>query len=151
MTDKQKKDCDVKIRPMKPDDINAVIEIDQKISGPKRATTYDDPVTAEFGGELEFSVVAEKDNKVVGFIFGKHLYMGTPVSEVGLIQTLAVDPDHRRQGIASTLVDSLLELYRSKGLTNVRVMISTGDSQLERFFTQMDFSRGRLIDYTRAI
>ncbi len=151
MTDKQKVQKHVRIRPMGTDDISAVLDIDHKISGMQRAITYDDPADGDLGGELEFSVVAEKDDKVVDFIFGKHLYMGEPVSEVGLIQTLGVDPDYRRQGIATKLVYTLFELYFSKGIKNVQVMVSGGDGQLDGFFTQLDFHRGYQIVYTKDL
>jgi ribosomal protein S18 acetylase RimI-like enzyme len=151
MADKLKIKNGVRIRPMETEDIGAVIEIDQKIKDTQGPITYYDPTNEEIGGELEYSVVAENSDKVVGFIFGKHLCMGEPVSDVGLIKNLEVDPDYNQQDIATDMVDLLLELYRSKGLNAVQVMVSEGDTQIKSFFTEMDFSRGRRIDYIRAL
>ena len=136
---------------MGPEDITAVLEIDRKISGVRRAITYTDLITGDLGGVLDLSFVAEFNGQVVGFILARHAYVGEPVVEAGLIQILGVDPDYRGQGIATELVNALLEQCRSKGLKTVRVMINEHDSQLQAFFARMAFRRGHLIDYTRAL
>lgn len=141
----------LRIRPMEAEDIEQVLEIDRKISGLRRAITYTDLITGDLGGVLDLSFVAELSGKVVGFILARHVFVGDPVVEVGLIQILGVDPDYQRQGIASELIDALVERCRAKGLKTVRVMISDRDSQLQSFFSDEGFRRGQLIDYTKNL
>ena len=141
----------VVIRPMEPEDITAVLEIDRKISGVQRAVTYTDLITGDLGGVLDLSFIAEVNGQVAGFILARHAYVGEPVAEVGLIQILGVAPDYWRQGIASKLVNALLEHCQSRGLKTVRIMVNERDSQLQGFFERMDFRRGRLIDYTKTL
>ncbi len=136
---------------MEPEDITAVLEIDRKISGVRRAVTYSDLITGELGGELDLSFVAAVGGQVTGFILARHAYIGEPVVEVGLIQILGIDPDYWRQGIATRLVNALLEHCQSRGLKTVRIMVNERDSQLQGFFAHMGFRRGQLIDYTKTL
>ena len=145
------KKAKLKIRPMEPEDINAILEIDRKISGVKRAVTYADLIAGDLGGELESSLVALVGSRVVGFILARHVYLGYPVIKVALIQTIGVDPEYRRQKIAANLINTLIEQCRAKGPETVRVMVNERDSELSKFFASMGFSRGQLIDYTMKL
>ena len=141
----------LRVRPMEPEDITAVLEIDRKISGVRRAITYTDLITGDLGGLLDLSFVAEVSGQITGFILARHTYVGEPVVEAGLIQILGVDPDYWRQGIATNLVNALLERCQSRGLKTVRIMVNERDSQLQTFFARMGFRRGHLIDYTKTL
>jgi len=136
---------------MEPEDIDSVLAIDRKISGVRRAVTYTDLITGDLGGVLDLSFVAEVDGQVAGFILARRAYVGEPVTEVGLIQILGVDPDYWRQGIASKLVNALLDTCQSKKLNAVRIMVNERDSQLQGLFAHMGFRRGQLIDYTKTL
>ena len=151
MTAVERRESKIRIRPMEPEDIDNVLVIDRKISGVRRAVTYTDLITGDLGGVLDLSFVAEVDGQVAGFILARLAYVGEPVMEVGLIQILGVDPDYWRQGIATKLVNVLLERCQSKGLKTVRIMVNERDSQLQNFFQRLGFRRGQLIDYTRTL
>lgn len=151
MTAIERRESKIRIRPMEPEDIDSVLAIDRKISGVRRAVTYTDLITGDLGGVLDLSFVAEVDGQVAGFILARLAYVGEPVMEVGLIQILGVDPDYWRQGIATKLVNVLLERCQSKGLKTVRIMVNERDSQLQGLFQRMGFRRGQLIDYTRTL
>ena len=151
MTALERRESKIRIRPMEPEDIDSVLAIDRKISGVRRAVTYTDLITGDLGGVLDLSFVAEVDGQVAGFILARRAYVGEPVTEVGLIQILGVDPDYWRQGIASKLVNALLDTCQSKRLNAVRIMVNQRDSQLQRFFAHMGFHRGQLIDYTKTL
>ena len=141
----------VVVRPMEPEDITGVLEVDRKISGVQRSITYTDLITGDLGGELDLSFVAEVSGRVSGFLLARRAYVGEPVAEVGLIQILGVDPDYWRQGIATSLTNALLERCQSMGPKTVRIMVNEGDSQLQGFFSRMGFRRGQLIDYTKTL
>lgn len=141
----------VRIRPMEHEDIDSVLAIDRKITGVRRAVTYTDLITGDLGGVLALSVVAEVNGQVAGFILARRAYVGEPVTEAGLIQILGVDPDYWRQGIATKLVDALLDTCRSKKLSAVRIIINERDSQLQGLFDHLGFRRGELIDYTKTL
>jgi len=136
---------------MEPEDIDAVLAIDRKISGVQRAITYADLITGHLGGVIDLSFVSEINGQVAGFILARLAYVGEPVTEVGLVQILGVDPDYQRQGIATKLVNAMLERCKSRGIKTVRVTVNERDSQLRGFFQRMGFRRGQLIDYSKTL
>ena len=145
------KEYQVKIRPMEPGDIGVIFEIDRRLTGIERAITHADLITRNLGETLDLSYVAEVGNQVVGFLLAWHAYVGEPVVEAGLIQGLGVDPDYSRHGIATKLVNSLLDRCRSKGPKTVRVILSERDSRMEGFFSYMGFRRAQLIVFDKIL
>ncbi|MBC8429586.1 MAG: GNAT family N-acetyltransferase [Dehalococcoidia bacterium] len=150
MTTIERRESKIRIRPMEPEDIDSILAIDRKITGVRRAITYTDLITGDLGGALDLSFVAEANGEVAGFILARRTYVGEPVTEVGLIQILGVDPDYWHQGIASKLVNALLDTCQSKQLNAVRIMVNERDSQLQGLFQRLGFRRGKLIDYTKT-
>ncbi len=140
----------LRIRPMEHEDITDVLAIDRKITGVRRAVTYTDLITGDLGGLLDLSFVAEVRGEVVGFIVARHTYVAA-IGEDGMIHVLGVDPDYWRQGIATKLVNALLERCQSKGLKTVRTMLNEHDSQLQGFFKRLDFRCGQLVDFTKTL
>lgn len=138
----------VVIRPMETGDISAVLEFDKRLSDAQRTVTYDEPYTWDQGGSLETSFVAETKDQVVGFILARYANPGEPIAGQGLIQTIGIDPEYHRTGIATRLVNAFLDLCRKKGIGSVHIIINEKDSLLQSLFVSMGFSSGQLLDYT---
>ena len=141
----------VKIRPMEPEDISGILEIDRKISGVQRAMTYRDLVREVLGGQMDVSFVAEVDHRMVGFVLAYLTYVREQVSEACVIQIFGIDPDRWRQGIASKLIQTQMEECRKKGIKLVRVMLEERDSPLQTFFKSLGFDRGHYVDYSKIL
>ena len=141
----------VEIRPMEPEDISGILVVDRKISGVQRALTYRDLVREALGGQIDMSFVAEVDNQFVGFVMAYLTYVREQVSEACVIQIFGFDPQYQRQGIASKLIQALLDKCRSKKIKLVRVMIDERDSELQGFFKRLGFDRDRTIDYSKTV
>ena len=150
MTTEPVREKKLRIRPMEHEDIEAVLAIDRRITGVRRAITYTDLITGDLGGLLDLSFVAEISGQVTGFIVARHSYVGA-IGEAGMIHILGVDPDHWRQGIANKLINALVERCRSKKLKTVRTLVNERDTQLQDFFQHVGFRRGQLTDYTRSL
>jgi ribosomal protein S18 acetylase RimI-like enzyme len=151
MTNLERGEPKIRIRPMEHEDIDSVLAIDRKITGKRRAITYTELITGDLGGVLALSFVAEVDGVVQAFLLARRIYIVTPPGEVGLIQILGVDPDYQRRGIASKMVKALIDACREKKLSAVRIMINKGDEQLVGLFEHLGFRRGELIDYTKSL
>jgi len=143
----------VNIRRMGRRDIDGVLAIDRKISGGRGLITYKDMVTADPGGALDLSFVAEVDGQVVGFILARLTYVGVPFIEIAVIQAIVVDPDYWRQGIASRLVHALLGHCHTEGVrvNTIRAVLDEGNTELRRFFERLGFRRSELINYARTL
>ncbi len=152
---------EVTIRPMEQRDIDAVLAIynkirDEKIPGVKRsrlsyrgAMTYEEVASTNPGGPLDLSLVAEVNDKVIGFIWSGLAYVGIPVDEVGVIYMLIVDPDYQKKGIAHKLVEALAERCQIRGINTVRAVVNERHWELQNYFQKLGFSRSELVIYTR--
>ena len=137
---------DIKIREMTDEDIDAVLAMDRKIVGDERAITYRDPLSFYLGAELGLSFAAEAEGKVIGFALGR---LRDP--DTGWIQTVAVDPEYRRQGIATKLVEALIDRCRSKGARTVHTVVSWRDWGMLSFLRSLGFTRGEMVDLQRSL
>ena len=138
------------VRPMKPEDVDSVSEIDRKLSGARRVGTYVSLKSERFGGPLDMSVVAEVNGQVVGFMQAGLAYVDIPVTEVGVIQSIAVDPDYQRQGIATKLINTLLDGCYTEGVDTLRIALDDRFPQLRTFFERRGFQRSHLVNYTKT-
>jgi predicted N-acetyltransferase YhbS len=143
--------AEVKIRPMEPEDITGILEIDRKISGVQRAITYRDLVREAIGGQMDVSFVAEIGNQMVGFVLAYLTYVREQVTEACVIQIFGVDPKYQGKGIATKLIQKQLEECRSKGIKLVRVMLEERDDELQKFFKGLGFDRGHYIDFSKIL
>ena len=139
----------IRVRPMEPIDIDRVLAIDSKITGVRRAATYTDLLIGDLGKIPDLSFVAEVDGEVQGFLLARRDYFGEPFSEEGLIHILGVEPDYWRMGIATHMLNALVEACQEKKLNAVRIMINESDEPLQTLFENLGFRRGKLVDYTR--
>ena len=133
-----------KFRLMTADDFDAVVGIDQKILKTSRRKYYELKFDKLFKSKefLPTSLVAELEDKtVVGFVMGE-LYIGEyGISQVGAtLDTIGVDPDHRRQGIGKQLIDKFIDHLRELGVTKLNTLVDRNDSKLIHFFNANQFS-----------
>jgi ribosomal protein S18 acetylase RimI-like enzyme len=138
----------VLIRSMEPGDIDAVLAIDRKLIGLRRSITYG--INEVIGGQFDFSFVSEINGEIIGFVLASVIYFYEPemVTDACVIQVVGVDPDYWRKGIATKLIQTLLNASRSKGIKKVRVMVDKNDKQLSSFFQRIGFRHGRFISYS---
>ena len=137
------------IRPIEVDDIDDVLAIDRKIRGTQRAITYG--VEHLIGGKFSLSFIAEIDDNIVGFVLASLISVPEEVMELCAIQTIGIDPKFMHQGIATELIQNLLNESQSQGIKKTHVMIDSSDNQLMGFFENMEFKRGRLIELYKNV
>ena len=140
----------VNIRPMKRGDISSILAMFKKMGDARGTLTYKDLINSDLGGALDLSFVAEVENKTVGFVLARLAYVGIPVTEVGIIQAVAVDPDYRREGIGARLLSALSSCCQSEGISQLRVGVNERDTQLKGFFENLGFRRSELVNYTKT-
>lgn len=145
----------VTIRLMKAQDFDAVVKIDEKVSGISRPDYYDLKFEKLFKSKdyLPTSLVAEKeDGTVVGFIMGE-LYMG----EYGIFQeeakldTIGVDPHSQNQGIGRQLMHEFMDHLRQIGVKKINTLVDWNDSRLIQFFSENRFSPSKTINLERNL
>ncbi len=134
---------DVEIRVMRESDVVPVTEIDYKVFGARRPEYYERKVAEvldEESGRLVTSLVAEVGGKVAGFVMGS-VYLGEfgiPES-IAYIDTIGVDPEYQRQGVAGYLLDEFKTTVHKAGVNKMHTLVNWADTDLLGFFANQGF------------
>ena len=141
---------DVEIRVMRESDLTPVTDIDYKVFGKRRPEYYErkiGEVLDQESGRLVTSLVAEVGGKVAGFVMGS-VYLGEfgiPES-IAYIDTIGVDPDFQRQGIAGYLLDEFKTTVQKAGATKVHTLVNWADIDLLGFFANRGFGASNTLN-----
>jgi predicted N-acetyltransferase YhbS len=133
---------EVTIRLLRPDDLDAVVAIDEKITGAARPQYYRlklDSAGAH-DAQISTSLVAEADGKVVGFLMGTLFFgeFGIPESSA-VVDTLGVDPGCQDRGAGGALFDQFLANMKVAGVEKIYTLVDWKDFGLLKFFGNMGF------------
>lgn len=123
----------VHIRPFQiPDDYGSVVELWDH-SGPGvhrgRSDTLEE-IAKKQGRDPDLFLVAEHRGKIVGAVMGG--YDGRRA----LVYHLAVNEEHRQQGIGKALMETLEELLREKGCLRSYLLITKDNPAIEFYEKQ---------------
>ncbi len=151
MKDDSKNKLKAIVRKMEEEDIESVLEIDRKITGFDRATTYTRTPTNYVGGELDISVVAEAEGKIVGFLLGRVTDSPYDVGDSYLLELIGVDPEYKRRGLGRRLVSAFEKACQEKGASSIRVLVSWHDWWLLSFLRSLEFSRGEMTEFVKPL
>jgi predicted N-acetyltransferase YhbS len=138
---------DLKIRPIRLEDLEAIVAIDEKVLGEKRRDYWENKLHMMNEKASQVSLVAEVQGKVLGFILGdvSGWEFGVP-DTIGWIDTLGVDPGHRKKGLAAALAQELVQRLKGMGVRTIYTLVSWNDWDLLQFFHAMGFTRGDMIN-----
>ncbi len=142
----------VKLRAMKPEDLDAIVDIDKTILGTPRRDYWENLISAIEKRSGIMPIVAELEGKVVAFVIGEASgwEYGVP-EEVGWIHTIGVDPDHQGKGMGAIVLREMLTNMKKVGVSVVYTMVNWKDGALLRFFDRMGFDRGDMINLQKRL
>ena len=136
----------IKIREMKVEDLEGVLDIERETKGDSRAATYAPVPDSCIGGEMDASIVAEVGDKIVGFVLGRVVRSPTELRSVVWIELIGISPEYQHKGVGRKMVEAWKERCRKKGINKVHVMVNWRDWWMLSFFQSLGFSRGELTD-----
>jgi len=127
-----------------------ISDLEQVLSLAERYASWDvTPRKADLEGfhsaNPEFFFVAEASKKIVGFVYGRE---SNPPAEtldkwrsrkVGSVETLAVDEDYRRRGIATSLLKALFEAFKEKEMDLVTLSVPAAEEAAMKLYGKMGF------------
>jgi len=139
------------IRPVKESDIESIIALDGRLTGGGQgragfwrgllslhvAPEGEPPATPLFLCHVA-EMAGGSESRLAGFIIGDVQSWQFGLPRHGRIVVLGVDPDLRRQGVATRLAGSLLGVFRKMDLPFVHCLVEPGDP-LEEFFGSLGF------------
>jgi len=137
----------LKIRVLKREDLETIIEIDEKVLGEKRRDYWERKLALLNDKATQVSLVGEMEDKVVGFILGdvSGWEFGVP-DTIGWIDTIGVDPNYQKKGLATALARELVKNFKALGVRTIYTLVSWDDWDLLQFFRAMGFTRGDMIN-----
>lgn len=137
------------LRVMKSADLDAVAALDTLVSKQERREYYLRKIDSVVSNphNINTSMVAELDGKIVGFIMGDVYFgeFGIPETS-GTIDTLGVHPDYQNRGVAHDLMDQFLTNMKAVGVRKIYTLVNWDDFTLERFFAHHKFQPSKRIN-----
>ena len=133
----------VEIRALKKEDLDAIVEIDEKVLGESRRVYWERRLELMNNKSSRISLVAEVEGEVVGFILGdvSGWEFGVPET-IGWMDTIGVAPTYQKKGVATALAHELIKNLKAIGVRTIYTLVSWNDWDLLQFFHSMGFTRG---------
>ena len=134
------------VREMTLQDLHAVFELGERLftaeRWPNLYRTWDEyELAVHFSSDSETCLVAEMDERVVGFALGTLLEKRHSAWSYGYLLWLGVDPDAARRGIASRLVARMTELFIEFGARMILVDTDAENDAALGFFRTQGFGQ----------
>jgi ribosomal-protein-alanine N-acetyltransferase len=86
-----------------------------------------------FKAHLKYFLIGERNREVVGFICGRRML------DEAEILNLAVDPRARRLGVANSLLQALLQTYKSENVLKVFLEVRQSNGAAFEFYSTSGF------------
>ena len=135
------------IRAMTLKDLDRIVEIDAKVIGQSRPEYWEMKLELVEKRSPMASLVAVVEGEIIGFIIGDSSGWSYGVAEnIGWIDTIGVDPNAQRAGIAKMLLTEMVTNLKKVGVEKVYTFVNWRDWDLLQFFDAMGFRRGDMIN-----
>ena len=140
----------ITVRPMEENDINQAADIHSKVvrEGLGQGTNYaiEDLFISSIKKSPKTCLVAEIENKVVGFIIGGIKEWGFGVERSGWIEMIEVAPKLMGEGIGKKLEESLIKSFKEEGIKEVYTSVKWDSGDLISFFKSVGFDKSSFIN-----
>lgn len=143
----------VSIRTVRPDDLEAVIRLDEAITGAAKPA-YWAKLFAEFEAASDPTLsflVAEMSGRVVGFIAGEVRAVEFGSDACGWVFGLDVEPGLRVKSVGTKLFDTLCDRFRAAGVSKVRTMLTRDNDLVLAFFRSLGMMAGPFIQLEKDL
>ena len=122
----------IEYKPMNLSHIGAIAAMESAIfSCPWSETS----ILSELSNPLSIWIVAEENGTVIGYVGSQ------TVLEQSDMMNLAVLPEHRRKGVATTLVTTLISYLRQKGASNLTLEVRSSNQSAIALYHKLGFSQ----------
>ncbi|MGC5627333.1 ribosomal protein S18-alanine N-acetyltransferase [Georgenia sp. Z1344] len=120
-----------RLRPLRPSDVRRVAELEPVLFGPDDWSASVYRTELELVGRTYLAVVDEED-RLVG-------WAGTAAGEEVQVMTIGIDPDHRRRGLATRLMDELVDRARRDGSRSMLLEVRADDPGARALYARRGF------------
>ena len=143
----------VNVRPVELADLDAIVRIDEKLSGQTRKDYWQQRLEIAVLRPPWMSLVAETDGRLVGFLFG---WVGESefgiARRTGWVDLIGVAPPYRGRGVAHALLRRFVDSGRElRAIERIGTLIDLGQAEVREFFTREGFHHGPMIHMEQSI
>jgi ribosomal protein S18 acetylase RimI-like enzyme len=143
----------ISVRNLEQRDLPSIVAIEERVTGVARPKYWEQRIEMSEAIRPHWtSLVAELDNRFVGFLFGRtgELEFGLP-GTVAWVETIGVDPAYRKRGVARELMEQFLSSAEDHGVKMIFTLVSSGQSEMQGFFSRLGFAQGKMIHYQKEL
>ena len=143
----------VYIRNLRAEDLSAIVSIEDRTNGVSRPDYWKQRIELSEAIRPHWtSLVAELDNRIVGFVFGRagEFEFGLP-GTVAWIEIIGVDPAYRHRGVAGKMIEQFTSSANEHGIKTIFTLVSKGNTDIEQFFTRMGFTQGEMLHFQKDV
>ncbi|HZD41199.1 MAG TPA: GNAT family N-acetyltransferase [Terriglobales bacterium] len=144
---------DIYVRSLEKRDLPAIVSMEERETGVARPAYWEKRIEISEAIRPHWaSLVAELDNRVVGFLLGRagEFEFGLP-GTVAWIEIIGVDPPFRRRGIAQELIEKFAESAEDHGIKTIFTLVSNNQNQMQQFFAKLGFVEGKMLHYQKEL
>jgi len=144
---------DIYVRSMEKSDLPAIVDMEERQTGVARPHYWEKRIEISEAIRPHWaSLVAEVENRVVGFILGRagELEFGLP-GTVAWIEIIGVDPAHRRRGVAQAMVEKFAESAEDHGIRTIFTLVTSNQNEMQGFFSRLGFVQGKMLHYQKEL
>jgi ribosomal protein S18 acetylase RimI-like enzyme len=141
----------VYIRNLENDDLDAIVAIEDRVTGVARRDYWRKRIEISEAIRPHWaSLVAELDNRVVGFLLGRagELEFGLP-GTIAWIEIIGVDPAYRHRGIARELLEQFTSSAEGHGVKTVFTLVGRDQPDIKSFFDRVGFAQGEMLHFQK--
>ncbi len=144
---------EIYVRNLEKRDLRSIIDMEERVTGVARPQYWEQRIEMSEAIRPHWaSLVAEFDNRFVGFLFGRagELEFGLP-GTVAWVETIGVDPAYRHRGIARELIEQFISSAEDHGIKTIFTLVSSGQTEMQIFFNRQGFVQGRMLHYQKEL
>jgi GNAT superfamily N-acetyltransferase len=143
----------VRVRALEPSDLDAVVAIDEKLTGQTRKDYWRTRFDIAALRPPWMASVAEVDGRLAGFLFG---WVGESefgiAARTGWIDLIGVDPAYRGRGVGQALVDRFVSAGRElRAIRKVATLIDLSQADVREFFVRRGFVHGPMVQLEQEL
>ncbi len=130
------------IRPLLQEDYNQIVHLDSLMTGFPRNQYFKKKFSRILGqdAQLQLSLVAVIDKKVIGFIMGEANSGEYGIVEsVASVDTLGLDPEYKRSGIGKMMLEDFCSVAEKAGIELMTTLVPEDWPEVIHFFKAFGF------------
>lgn len=139
------------IRPLAPGDLDAVVALDQRLTGCRKEDYWRDVLERFLRAEGCIGLAASRAEELDGYLFGELRAFEFGSEACGWVFAVGVRPDAARAGVGSALLAEARRRFAELGVSAVRTMVRRTDVPLLTFFRGNGFVGGPFVQLEQSL